>query len=355
MLQQRFDYLDSVRGLAAFCVLICHLNGMQGEGAMNAEQNILFNTFFNGHHAVSIFFVLSGLVLSYKYLKMPELVLDYKHYIFKRFYRLYPAYWVSLLLLYLCINKLSSFAKIEDVLLFIKEGSLLRNYSTTFGGGWTLNVEMGISLILPILILVMRYNRQWFSYLTICFLVLSAYYTQYLFHFCLGMWLAADFESIQSGQYRQYFIYRYRYALLPVWLFLFSGYYITYKIEHAPTYLLIKDFIGFSWHQASALAAFLWLIWIIMSPRWQRFLSLKPLLFLGKISYSVYLIQWTVAFVWVNPNFEWFKNQFHTDWLGTRLLMGATGIGLTLLLATLMYYAVERPFINLARKKYGSV
>jgi peptidoglycan/LPS O-acetylase OafA/YrhL len=355
MTQQRFDYLDSVRGLAAFCVLICHLNGMQGEGAMNAEQSAIYNTFFNGHHAVSIFFVLSGLVLSYKYLKMPELVLDYKAYIFKRAYRLYPAYWVSLLLLYVCAAKQHAFEKIIDTLYVLKEASLLRNYSGVFGGGWTLNIEIGISLILPVLILVMRYNRQWFYYLTVFFLVLSAYYSLYLFHFCLGIWLAADFEVIQSGKYRSHFIYRYRYALLPVWLFFFSGNYITYKIENAPDFIMMREMTGFNWHQASAVAAFLLLIWIIMSPRWQRFLNLKPLLFLGKISYSVYLIQWLVAFVWINPNFEWFKNQFHTDWWGTRILMVTTGIGLTLLMSTGMYYAVERPFINLARKKFGAI
>jgi peptidoglycan/LPS O-acetylase OafA/YrhL len=354
MTAQRFDYLDSVRGIAAFCVLIFHLNGIVGEGALSIEQGVLYNTLFNGHHAVSIFFVLSGLVLSFKYLKMPDLALDYKQYILKRFYRLFPAYWVTLLLIYISKHQQHSFAKIQDVLDFIAEGSLFRNHFDIFLGGWSLNIEMGISLILPVLILVMRFNRQWFVYFTLFSVLLSAYYTLYLFHFCLGIWLAADFEQIQAGKYRNHFIYRYRYALLPIWLLFFSGNYITYQIENAEAFLMIRKLVGFDWYHASGIAAFLLLIWIIMSKKWQRLLSLKPLIFLGKISYSVYLMQWLVVIVWVNPHFEWFKNQFHTDWLGTRLLMATTAIGLTLVLATLLYYVIERPFIHMARKKFVS-
>jgi peptidoglycan/LPS O-acetylase OafA/YrhL len=352
MIAQRFDYLDSVRGIAAFCVLIFHLNGITGEGALSLEQSVFYNALFNGHHAVSIFFVLSGLVLSYKYLKIKELELNYKQYILKRMYRLYPAYWLTLLLIYVSKHQQHAFAKIQDVLDFIAEGSLFRNQFDIFLGGWSLNIEMGISLILPMLILVMRHNRQWFLYLTLFSLALSAYYTLYLFHFCMGIWLAADFEHIQAGKYRLHFIYRYRYALLPVWILLFSGNYITYTIESTEAFLMIRHFTGFDWYHASGFAAFLWLIWIIMSKKWQQFLNLKPLIFLGKISYSIYLIQWLVVIVWINPNYDWFKNQLHTDFLGTRLVMAATGISLTLLLATSMYYTIERPFMRMARKKF---
>ncbi len=118
---------------------------------------------------------------------------------------------------------------------------------------------------------------------------------------------------------------------------------------------MIRQFTGFDWYQPSAIASFLLLIWIIMSEKWQHFLSLKPLIFLGKISYSIYLMQWLTVIVWINPHFDWFKNQCHTDLLSTRLIMAASTISLTLMLATLLYYAVERPFINMARKKFGLI
>jgi peptidoglycan/LPS O-acetylase OafA/YrhL len=354
MQTERFDYLDSVRGLAAFCVLICHINQVFGEGGMSAETARFYNILFNGHHAVSVFFVLSGLVLSYKYLKIPEFSLNYKDFAWRRFYRLFPAYWFFLIVLYLLTRQEHAFAKIEEVLNYIEEAFLYRNRAQIFGGGWTLNIEMAVSLLMPILVLTMRHSRQWFFYLTLISLVLTAYYTVFLFHFCLGVWLAADFSTIQSGKYRSHWLYRYRYAFVPVWLCLFSGYYVFEGLDKTEFLRIFVDLTGFHWHQVSGLMAFLLLIWIIGSERWQQFLRWQPFLWLGKISYSLYLVHWLVIFVWVNPNFEWFKNLCSGSLLGARLLMAAVGIGVSFLLAALLYRFVEKPCMDLAKRKYSS-
>jgi peptidoglycan/LPS O-acetylase OafA/YrhL len=354
MRSERFDYLDSVRGLAAFCVLLFHLNDSKGEAAMTAANTRLFSIIFNGHHATSVFFVLSGLVLSYKYLKMPVLNLNYKHFIMRRFYRLYPAYWVSLLVLYVSHHQEHVFAKIEAVLNFLEEAFLYRNRAEIFGGGWTLNIEMAVSLLIPILVLTMRHSRQWFFFLTLISWILTAYYTVFLLHFCLGVWLAADFAAIQSGKYQTHFLYRYRYFLLPVWLCLFSAYYVFEGLEKTEFLRIFVDFTGFHWHQVSGFMAFLLLIWVIGSPRWQRFLRWQPFLWLGKVSYSLYLVQWVVLFVWVNPHFEVFKNLCGGSWLGARLSMAVVGIGLSLVLSGLLYRFVELPCMNYARRRFGS-
>ncbi len=127
-------------------------------------------------------------------------------------------------------------------------------------------------------------------------------------------------------------------------------FYVAHHREHA--FAKIEAALGFI--QEALFVSFLGLVWIISSEKWQRFLQLKPLLFLGKISYSVYLVQWLVIFVCINPYFSFFKNLFQTEFLTTKLIMAALVIGFTLVLATLLYYFVELPFINLGRKKLGT-
>ena len=75
----RIEYLDSVRGLAALCTLIGHwLFTFEDGRALSMQTAHFLNLFINGSDAVSLFFVLSGLVLSYKYFKTEDLNLNYK-------------------------------------------------------------------------------------------------------------------------------------------------------------------------------------------------------------------------------------------------------------------------------------
>jgi peptidoglycan/LPS O-acetylase OafA/YrhL len=92
----RLAYLDSLRGIAAMMVLIYHYIGWK----WGDEKSYHFASIvFNGSDAVSFFFVLSGFVLSYKYLQNnQELLL--KEYLTKRIFRIFPAYILAVLLMF---------------------------------------------------------------------------------------------------------------------------------------------------------------------------------------------------------------------------------------------------------------
>src|SRR5258708_5514461 len=62
---KRIEFLDTIRGLAALAVLLSHSFIFAWPGQVSWFFNLPFiNIFFNGKEAVTVFFVLSGFVLS---------------------------------------------------------------------------------------------------------------------------------------------------------------------------------------------------------------------------------------------------------------------------------------------------
>ena len=87
--------VEAGRGLAATLVVCDHANG-SFYGSLGAAP--LWNAFSFGHAGVDFFFVLSGFIICHVHWKdigQPEQV---GSYLWKRFVRIYPTYWVALAL-----------------------------------------------------------------------------------------------------------------------------------------------------------------------------------------------------------------------------------------------------------------
>ena len=91
--EKHIRYLDSARGIASLMVFATHFCDYKYHGKMIANY---LSIIFNGSDAVSFFFVLSGFVLSYKYLVLNK-PLDIKKFYVSRFFRLWPAFFVTLI------------------------------------------------------------------------------------------------------------------------------------------------------------------------------------------------------------------------------------------------------------------
>lgn len=86
----RFIVLDSFRGICALCVVLFHLH---------ISYSLTELTFFrNSHLFVEFFFVLSGFVLSHTYKRSLLNFNDFKPFIIKRIFRLYPLHLFMLVL-----------------------------------------------------------------------------------------------------------------------------------------------------------------------------------------------------------------------------------------------------------------
>ncbi|GGL90160.1 acyltransferase [Deinococcus aerolatus] len=103
--QQRFEQLDSLRGLAALAVVFGHLTNVfrvETGPYLATHQAIIFiqktplNLFIAAHEAVVLFFCLSGFVLYLPFRK--NRVQPYPRYLIKRICRIYLPYLATVLL-----------------------------------------------------------------------------------------------------------------------------------------------------------------------------------------------------------------------------------------------------------------
>lgn len=131
----RLEFLDSLRGLAALMVACAHF----------IERTPLHNSFLFkyvnfGQVGVVCFFVLSGMVIPYSLKEGKNAI---SGFFISRFFRLYPAYWFSVFLaaitfLFVTHKPLDARTLLSNLTMF---QSLLRS-PDMFGVYWTLIIEL---------------------------------------------------------------------------------------------------------------------------------------------------------------------------------------------------------------------
>ncbi len=157
---RRIPALDGWRGIAIILVLFDHI------------QAALFGRYWlpwmqTGQHGVTIFFVLSGFLISSKLLETPTDRIDLKSFYIRRFFRLMPVAWAYLGILWIS-GQISGQRWISGS----EIASCVFFYRNFFGPGlslnaahfWSLSIEEQFYLVWPFLLLLagIRISR-WFA------------------------------------------------------------------------------------------------------------------------------------------------------------------------------------------------
>lgn len=311
----RLTELDALRGLGALCVLVFHYSTRFHELFPQAAH-VPFS-FLGGNYRVLLFFTISGFAIFFT-LDRIATVADFA---VNRFARLYPAYLVAMLLT-LSIEYLA-----QVTILLIGPGAILANFTMlqgfaflpeVDGAYWTLTVEIafyfcmvaiwkwvGLKRLEPVLVAWLALRWLYALWPGIPERIVMLTVLRYVPFFIIGM-LA---YRVWSGQrsWRQ-------------------------QAPYAALALLSIATVD-SWDIALAgvilLAAFMALIAGRL-----RFLRLRPLVWMGGISYSFYLIHQHVGFVVMLKMAE----AGYSPWAGF-----AAAFLVALSLGTLINRAVERP------------
>jgi peptidoglycan/LPS O-acetylase OafA/YrhL len=140
--------LDGWRGIAIALVLFDHV------------QYALFNGYAHpwlqtGQHGVTIFFVLSGFLITTKLLEGP---IDLKRFYIRRFFRLIPVAWIFLVVLLLFDRltglRLTTWQEIRSCLFFYRNFAGMAGGAGGAGHFWSLSLEEQFYLVWPFTLLV---------------------------------------------------------------------------------------------------------------------------------------------------------------------------------------------------------
>ena len=334
---ERFPELDSLRGLAAVLVVLHHFKLMFYRHALTKGWlSLVAYPFTAGHEAVTLFFVLSGFVLSLPYLRNKEQ--PYRVFMGRRVLRIYGPYLAALLLSVLgCAvwhtnagvgtwsNPVTAASLIQPIA-FIGNYDFFR-YNTAF---WSLVYEMRISLIFPVLALItMRISARW-----ALLLVVSCTYNvrtvPILTLECVGIFiggiLLAENIATLDATYRGLAKWQRVVCAVASFSLYNEGHFLTRTPLWHLGYLPVS--IG-----AAGL-----IVMALSSNTVSRWLQHPLPAFLGKISYSTYLVHGTVLYALARA-------------LGGRIshpVLFMIYVPTALLLSWGFYAAVEAPFMRMS-------
>jgi len=151
-----FPALTGVRAIAAIMVYILHFNPFRS----HIFNPAIFNFTREFHVGVTIFFVLSGFLITYRYSDLENF--SFKKYMVNRFARIYPMYFIltTLTFLFLFIQNNFSFK------LYLLNITFLRGFFdpikfSGIGQGWSLTVEETFYILAPLFFIILKKNIRY--------------------------------------------------------------------------------------------------------------------------------------------------------------------------------------------------
>jgi peptidoglycan/LPS O-acetylase OafA/YrhL len=337
-MRREIKSLTTLRAIAAGLVFFYHFVYLRNPVP---ASNVIEVVTQNGFIGVNIMFVLSGFVLTLRYYcDVEEQRLQWKDYIKRRVIRLYPSYFFLLA----AIALLGAPINVSNVT--ITQGFFTQYFQTGIINSWSLTAEECFYLLLPILLWpLVRYKR-----LTVNAIMLGAWAMGLLLlGLSLVRWSNASGIATQAG-------------FLADDVFMLTRTFFGYGVEFAVgmfAALLYRQRGAFGVTTSSIMAAAsiagvtlcLYLMTLYPDPiplrtlRYivavlssilvfaltcetlvlSRLLSLRPFVYLGRLSYGLYLVQLTPV-VW-----------FMTDWPVWSFYIGCN------LVSALLYHLIEKP------------
>ena len=322
----KINSAESIRGLACLAVVFSHLamsffpylhhfdaNDTTELAWVNALHHSPFGFLYSGDAAVFVFFVLSGFVLSYAILKSPDQVNDkIKSMMIKRYPRLMIPALISCLLIW-------SVFKVVDIdhhlvggwlQAFTAQNFSLKQafYEGTVGAFlfsdsninwvlWTMTIELMGSFVLFLLLYLYHYQKIAFF--------LASLLIPCLAYFWRGQGFCFGISSFIFGMY--IYIYAQPLKNYSAVIMLLIGLYFAGAHNTSNAYSWIHHILGdATYDYCNFIAGVLIVYSILMNPLLSKRLDHPVLVWLGKLSFSIYLLHLLMLYLICIPLFNLF-------------------------------------------------
>jgi peptidoglycan/LPS O-acetylase OafA/YrhL len=344
----RLSFLDAIRGIAAFIVVCSHIHftiPAQADWMTDRGFRILNASEF----AVSIFFVLSGFVL---FLQVFETRPGYFQFVVRRFFRLFPALLTAVTASYaiyslwgpLAVPSLGPWFNDVSWPAGITFNDYLLHLPLNGGGDallrpiWSLVYEWRISLVFPLAVLLFRRSPLIVMVVSILVSYLMTNNLEWLTNGNTFEWatyartvfyLSFFVGGMALARWRSQIIFWLR-RFWPIrsLILLVCVYYVCFRSGgHGMA----------GWFQTEIIAI-LSIIFCMSHPKARSILRSAPLQYLGRISYSLYLVH----MIWIGVLFRVMDGS-------SPLYISATVIGLSIASADVMNRFIEQPANRLGR------
>lgn len=358
--KRHFAFLDGIRGWAAFAVFFYHMRIDRPETDLVRARvpQWMLDAAVEGKHGVAVFFVLSGLVIAYSlrsHLDMaPKSVqpeFDAANFALRRIVRLTPPYHAAIIVTllfalgaayegghdYLPGGVPFGALRLFTHLIYAQELFGFVNFNDVF---WTLSIELQFYLAFAVLVFAQSHLGRTRPAST----TLPALYAV-----SAGLSLLWPFGLLGSDRRAIWF--------MPLWysFMLGVGVFARWR-RQIPAWTLAVYMVlltvaplvagrggAFAWVSVATSA----LLWVAVErERLGRWLADRASQFLGRVSYSLYLIHTPV----LGASFVVMARLLGEPTLAKQILGVLVTVIVTLVASELFYRAVERPAIEMSRQ-----
>jgi peptidoglycan/LPS O-acetylase OafA/YrhL len=351
--------LDTLRALAAIIVLIDHVEIIKKD---NKIYNFIDNPtliYPDGHLSVILFFVISGFLITYLLLVEKEKGngINLKNFYMRRVLRIWPLYYLVLVLSYFIFNPDYSFIRILlPSLIFPNVAFAIKETWDVSPQIWSIGVEEQFYIVWPLLFIFISKKKKALSYIAALIIIFTLlpfglkfinliffkseeFYTIISRFFygtkfnCLGIGALLGFIFFKKKEYVNSILLKYNFLTLTFTLVPFVLWFFKFKTDHLNDELYAVLF-AFSIYN------------IVQHPKINIDNSITR--FLGKISYGIYLYHWIIIILMVK-----YIPKFNTIYFYNFVLYSSI-LSLTIFVSWLSFATYEKFFLNL-KKKYEVV
>ncbi len=337
----RYKELDALRGIAALLVVFFHFTMGRSE----------YNSFFKlGISGVDLFFMISGFVIFMSLQKIKS----GSEFVINRIGRLYPTYWSAVTFTFIIMLAYAFYKGNQSIYLTIRYIANMTMFQFYFqiddldGPYWSLIIEMLFYILFYFIykVKILKYTIHIGISLCTSILILTQFFYSSLYVKNLIIWVPLfQFFPLFFAGINFYKIYTEKDKLPQRYLIILFCFICQVMLfPYAGRSNLFINHLEYG-----IMLAVYFILFILFVNKYLFFIVNKTTLFLGKISYALYLVHQYISIQFIIPT-------LHTKFgLNFWFVIFCIDLPIVIAFATFLTYKIEIPYSKLLKNKLRSI